>query len=577
MRLIRQYFLFIISVTILSTIVSCSEGNYKPDELLEISITLNQDNLNMSVGEIVKLKVVITPEQFSDQMVLWGSTNNTVATVSDDGFVTAISEGTTVITVKAGGKSASCNVYVSSPKDDEIMAIQSGYIVTTAGLDATVKIISSGPWTLSGSDEYIYPSIKSGGDGASVVFKATDKPVMTGQNLNADFVFKCGDASTTITLSRFSDMFTVFNVASTASCNIGENINHPVVGATNSFDVRITHSLDYEVCFSDSWIHNNHVSTTTLSTTVYSETFQSVETIIIDANEDSPDATPDRIGQVYFKYKGNTVATIHINQVGQPKAGNILFADDRVKDYCVLNYDSNGDGEVSYREAANVYSSFANKNHTNANFFENAAEDITSFDELEHFYHITLLGHGALAECTQLKSIKLPPYLETLQFSVFLGCISLERIVLPSTLKQIGAGAFADCSKLEDINIPNSVTQIGYTAFSGCSSLKEITIPNSVDIMDRAVFANCTGLKKVTLPSTITLIDSGAFGGCVALSSVYLAAMNPPQLGDNAFTLNTNGDINAQLKIYVPQESLDKYKDDPKWSLYRTHLVGYQY
>ena len=66
-----------------------------------------------------------------------------------------------------------------------------------------------------------------------------------------------------------------------------ENINHPVVGATNSFDVRITHSLDYEVCFSDSWIHNNHVSTTTLSTTVYSETFQSVETIIIDANEEA--------------------------------------------------------------------------------------------------------------------------------------------------------------------------------------------------------------------------------------------------------------------------------------------------
>ena len=140
MRLIRQYFLFIISVTILSTIVSCSEGNYKPDELLEISITLNQDNLNMSVGEIVKLKVVITPEQFSDQMVLWGSTNNTVATVSDDGFVTAISEGTTVITVKAGEKSASCNVYVSSPKEDEIMAIQSGYIVTTAGSEMAPDI-----------------------------------------------------------------------------------------------------------------------------------------------------------------------------------------------------------------------------------------------------------------------------------------------------------------------------------------------------------------------------------------------------------------------------------------------------
>lgn len=576
MRFFRSLFIPTLSlITFGSIILSCTENNVEPDESGITSITISQDNLEMVVGETVTLKALISPSSAADQTVLWGSTKNSVATVSDNGTVTAVAAGSTTITAKAGGKSASCNVNVSAPKNDEIMATVSGYIVSNTGLDVTVKINSSGPWTLSGSDEYIYPSTKSGSDGASVVFKASDKPVMTGQNLNVDFVFTCGKASTSITLSRFSDVFYVYNMTSTSFCNIGESMDQNAVGATNSFDIRITHSLDYEVSFSASWMHHNHVSTTTVSTTAYYATYQSEETIIIDANEDSPNATPDRTGYIYFKHKGNIVATINVSQVGQPKAGNIQFADANVKEYCVRSYDTNGDGEVSYREAANVYSAFYNQNQTNTNFFGNAAEAITSFDELEHFYHITSLGNLVFNGSKNLKSIKLPPYLESLSYTVFGDCSSLTSINLPNTLTNIGPASFTGCSNLKDVVIPNSVKQIGYLAFGNCFSLKEITIPNGITKIEQTSFVNCTGLTKVVLPATITVIEYRAFMGCTSLGSVYLSANTPPEIGENVFTLNSSGTISNTLKIYVPQGSLDKYKADPKWSQYSANLVGY--
>ena len=576
MRFFKLFFTPILLLTSFGLLVlSCTENKDNPDGSGITSLTISQDNLEMYVGETVTLKALISPASASEQTVLWGSTKNSVATVSDNGMVTAVAVGTTVITAKAGGKSASCNVTVSATKNDEIIATVNGYIVSNTGLDVTVIVNSSGTWTLSGSEEYIFPSMKSGSDGSSVVFKATDKPVMTGQNMSVDYVFTCGKASTSITLSRFPDLFYVYNMTSSSSCNIGESFDQDAIGASNSFNIRITHSLDYEVSFSDSWMHNNHVSTTTVSSTAYSETYQSEETIIIDANEDSPDATPDRTGYVYFKHKGNTVATIHISQVGQPKAGNIQFVDANVKEYCVRSYDTNGDGEVSFREAANVYSSFYSQTQTNTNFFGNAAEVITSFDEFEHFYHVTSIGHMAFFGSKGLKSVKLPPHLETIAYSVFSECTSLTSINLPNTLTYIGPAAFSGCTNLKDVIIPESVGQIAYLAFANCPSLKEITIPSKVTKIEQTSFANCTGLTKVVLPGTITVIEYRAFIGCTNLGSIYLSANTPPEIGENVFTLNSSGTVSTNLKIYVPQGSLDKYKADPKWSQYSANLVGY--
>lgn len=67
----------------------------------------------MIIGESTQLQVSISPSNATDKTVLWGSSKQSVATVSNSGLVSAIAEGNTTITATAGGISATCLVTVS--------------------------------------------------------------------------------------------------------------------------------------------------------------------------------------------------------------------------------------------------------------------------------------------------------------------------------------------------------------------------------------------------------------------------------------------------------------------------------
>ena len=121
----------------------------------------------------------------------------------------------------------------------------------------------------------------------------------------------------------------------------------------------------------------------------------------------------------------------------------IDFADDDVKAICVSHWDTDGDGELNYSEAASVTSL--------GNYFKNNSA-ITSFNELQYFIGLSSIGDNA-----------------------FSGCSGLTSIILPNSIKWIGSSAFNGCSGLTgSLTIPNSVTQIGYRAFYDCCSIDEI-------------------------------------------------------------------------------------------------------
>lgn len=90
--------------------ITVLEGN--PEES-ELTITLNFENLILKQGETSKLTATIEPENATDKTVSWKSDNEAVATVSDDGMVTAISVGTAIITATCGSATATCTVTVN--------------------------------------------------------------------------------------------------------------------------------------------------------------------------------------------------------------------------------------------------------------------------------------------------------------------------------------------------------------------------------------------------------------------------------------------------------------------------------
>ncbi len=81
----------------------------------EASVSLNRTSLSISDGSSYTLTASVIPNGAVSAPFSWTSSDPSVAAVSPDGKVTAVTPGTAVITASCGDLSASCTVTVSSP------------------------------------------------------------------------------------------------------------------------------------------------------------------------------------------------------------------------------------------------------------------------------------------------------------------------------------------------------------------------------------------------------------------------------------------------------------------------------
>ena len=87
--------------------------NERPSLVVE-SVALNHTSYNLLVNETVQLSATITPGTAANKSVTWSSNNTAVATVDENGLVTAKSSGSATITVTTvdGNKTATCTINV---------------------------------------------------------------------------------------------------------------------------------------------------------------------------------------------------------------------------------------------------------------------------------------------------------------------------------------------------------------------------------------------------------------------------------------------------------------------------------
>ena len=106
--------------------VSVADSNYKPEQVTlqvtvikkQVAITdviLNTNAETLTEGDTTTLTVTVYPDDTTySKNVSWSSNNEAVATVSEDGTVTAKSAGTAIITATSeNGKTASCKITVN--------------------------------------------------------------------------------------------------------------------------------------------------------------------------------------------------------------------------------------------------------------------------------------------------------------------------------------------------------------------------------------------------------------------------------------------------------------------------------
>lgn len=92
------------------------------DTQLVTGITLTPDSKTLTKkGETVQLTATVTPDNAADKKVTWTSSDSKVATVDENGLVTAVANGTAIITVTTedGGKTATAKITVNISSDDD--------------------------------------------------------------------------------------------------------------------------------------------------------------------------------------------------------------------------------------------------------------------------------------------------------------------------------------------------------------------------------------------------------------------------------------------------------------------------
>ena len=104
-------FIALAAVSVLS-LFSCQQ---EPEEIRVGSISLSKSALEMTVGDQVSLDATISPDNATNKKISWSSSKESVATVTPDGVVEAVSVGTAFITATSEDqdKTASCAVTVA--------------------------------------------------------------------------------------------------------------------------------------------------------------------------------------------------------------------------------------------------------------------------------------------------------------------------------------------------------------------------------------------------------------------------------------------------------------------------------
>lgn len=439
------------------------------------SITLNKESVSLVKGESETLVATVKPDDATDKTVTWSSSEATVASVDNNGKVTAIAGGSAVITARAGDKQATCTVTVTVPVESITLDRES----VTLEEDGTTSLVA----TVKPDDA----------TDKAVIWSSSDSQIAKVDETGEVKAIKEGEATITAAAGE-----------KTASCKVTVNKKKIAVESV-SLDKTELSLFEGESAKLAATVKPDNASDKTVTWSNGSPEIASVD------QEGNVKAIKAGSATITAKAGDKTVDCLVTVEAYDPNS--IKFADPKVKEKLVAAFDTNHDGILSYEEAAAV---------TSSEDIKAALKNIKtykSFDELQFFTGITSIPDAFFEDWNLLTSVTLPKSVTSIGKSSFKGCIGLESITLPEEVKKIGADAFYGCTALITINIPEYITSIEADVFWGCTSLSSISIPEKVTCIGNYAFSNCTNLTSISIPENVTRIGKYAFSNCVSISS----------------------------------------------------------
>lgn len=128
-------------------------------------------------------------------------------------------------------------------------------------------------------------------------------------------------------------------------------------------------------------------------------------------------------------------------------------------------------------------------------------------------------------------------------------------------------GVFANCSSLKSVKIPSSITKIDAGCFVNCTSLTDLSFEEGSQLAEigEAAYMNCGLLHRIYMQncSELTSIGDRALYGNDQIYFLQIGATTPPELGKDVF-----GSVGVYSVLKVPAGSESAYKADWGWSAF---------
>lgn len=549
-------------------------------------VTLNKTSLSLTAGDTYTLSCTVRPSNASDKSVTWKSSNTSVASVNSSGKVTAIKEGTAVITVKTndGGYTAECEVSVSNQTIS----------VTSVTLNKTsLSLVENETYTLT------YTVKPSNASDKSVTWKSSNASVATVTNSGKVTAIKKGNA--VITVKTNDGGYTAECDVTVSSQSVEDKItlNSPssnnVSYEANDYAISFTSANAWNASSDGDWITinpnsgpsgNNSISvqiaknTSTAKRTgiitITSGTASAKITYIQDgatnAGGDGGNADPDDYTKISLKVDMNTAFNFNWSDAEWEDSINKSYTSSNMTgygtDYKHIEY-SNGwiticfNGNVTTIPGVLPYASYATKivlPNSITHIGDEAFLSNKTCDSINIPTSLQVIGSHAFAYSVCIKDLVLPESVVSIGQAAFFGCSNMTSVTIPSSLKTISTQAFSS-SGLTEVFIPSSVQKIETSAFQSCTNLKGVTIGNNTTVatmeVDQSAFQKCTSLKDVVVGSEVKVLGISAFESCNNLTNVTLGgnmSNSTMEIGNGAFancTSLTYLTLNSEVDVIV--------------------------
>lgn len=178
--------------------------------------------------------------------------------------------------------------------------------------------------------------------------------------------------------------------------------------------------------------------------------------------------------------------------------------------------------------------------------------------------------------------IEIPPTVEhdgvtytvtDIWYNAFNGCDNLTSVKIPETVTRLSYAVFSRCANLKHVELSSAIKKLPYCTFQYCPSLRYMDLTYIKNIDDCYSVFGCGDIyqwepsliEELVLPVAMGYYP---FGKLASLRRLHLNLAEPPQC-DISFM----PEVYSEATLYVPDESVEKYRADSRWSRF-AHIAG---